>query len=113
MKVLVIRFAVDSEVMQKFYATIGLNLHEESSGECWMEMRADGGGTVAVHRTDPEHAKSEPLKFCLHADEPLADIQARLVAAGFDGGEIVEEPDFGHSLRVHDPEGQFLQIDGE
>lgn len=43
------------------------------------------------------------------SESPLEELQAQLVAAGFDGGRICEE-DFGRSLRVIDPDGNELQI---
>ena len=43
------------------------------------------------------------------AAEPLEKVAARLAAAGFPAGPIMDE-NFGRSMVVHDPDGAAVQI---
>lgn len=110
MKILAIRYANDLDRVRPFYAALGLTLNETVSGEGWQELDA-AGGILAIHSAHSANHIGSPIEICLAATEPLEEIQARLSAAGFDSGEIREE-DFGRSLRVLDPEGLGLQING-
>ncbi|MDO4784390.1 MAG: VOC family protein [Propionibacteriaceae bacterium] len=110
MKILAIRFASDLDRVRPFYAALGLALNEAVSGEGWQELDADGG-ILALHSACGANHATSRVEVCLAATEPLEEIQARLSAAGFDPGEIRDE-DFGRSLRVTDPEGLELQING-
>lgn len=107
MKLLVINYAKDVESSVKFYEALGLKLEQEIDA-IWTETNADGG-IMAVHSRALANFPKSGYEVCMVADEPLEDVQARLTAAGFDGGEIKDE-DFGRSLRVIDPDGNELQI---
>lgn len=111
MKILAIRYSADTAQMRRFYAALGLALNEETASEGWSEMHGSGG-YVAVHSRYSETLPSHHVELSLEAEEPLEDVQKRLADAGFDTGEIVAE-DFGRSLRIEDPEGMRLQINGQ
>ncbi|MCS4484478.1 hypothetical protein NXS08_03110 [Gleimia sp. 6138-11-ORH1] len=111
MKILAIRYSADTAQMRHFYTTLGLSLNEETASDGWSEMHGSGG-YVAVHSRYAETLPTHDVELSLEAEEPLEAIQTRLSDAGFDAGEIVLE-DFGRSLRLKDPEGMPLQINGQ
>ncbi len=111
MKILAIRYSADTAEMRRFYATLGLSLNEETASDGWSEMHGSGG-YVAVHSRYTETLPTHHVELSLEAEDPLEDVQKRLADAGFDTGEIVIE-DFGRSLRIEDPEGMRLQINGQ
>lgn len=111
MKILAIRYSIDTTQMRRFYSTLGLSFNEETASDDWSEMHGSGG-YVAVHSRRTDNLPRHDVELSLEADEPLEEIQKRLIDAGFNSGEIVSE-DFGRSLHIEDPEGMFLQINGQ
>lgn len=111
MRIIAVRYSADTAQMRRFYAALGLSLNEHTASEDWSEMHGSGG-YVAVHSRYADSLPRDHVELSLETDEPLEDVQHRLSEAGFDAGEIVEE-DFGRSLRVEDPEGMALQINGQ
>ncbi|MCS4535799.1 VOC family protein [Corynebacterium sp. HS2168-gen11] len=107
MKLLAIHYARDHAATIRFYQALGLELNQ-AIDPIWTEMEAQGA-TLAVHSYESANTPKAGLEVCMVAEKPLEDVQADLVAAGFDGGHIVAE-DFGRSLRVIDPDGNELQI---
>jgi hypothetical protein len=65
------------------------------------------GGMLAIHRASGEDVGRCELAF--ESNERLEDIAARLQAAGFEPEPLTDEG-FGHSLRVQDPDGVWVQI---
>lgn len=110
MKVLAVRYAADVEKMQEFYGLLGLTHSASTSTTDWREMWGDG--VLAIHTASTSVGDHAPVEFCLEAEEPLETIQDRLRSAGFDPG-LIRAEDFGRSLRVKDPDGFDLQINGQ
>lgn len=106
MKVVPIRYCADVAVATRFYEAIGLRVGAASRPGVWVELPA-ASGMVAVHQADGANAGGCELAF--EADEPLEAVAARLRAAGFDPGPILDE-NFGRSLRVRDPDGVWVQV---
>ncbi|QFU89371.1 VOC family protein [Amycolatopsis sp. YIM 10] len=106
MRVMPIRYSEDVAAMTRFYEVLGLRIGPVSRPGGWVELPADGG-TLAIHRGAAEDAGGCELAF--EASEPLEDVAARLRAAGFEPGPVIDE-NFGHSLRVRDPDGVWVQI---
>ncbi|WCC80894.1 VOC family protein [Cutibacterium equinum] len=109
MKLLIVQYSANPQASAKFYTALGLHGPAEVD-PMWTELSAEGG-TFAIHGGPTDHDK-RGFDPCMVTDCPLEDVQANLVAAGFDPGRIVEE-DFGRSLRVIDPDGNELQINQE
>lgn len=106
MRVMPIRYSPDVEAMTRFYRVLGLAAGPVSRPGGWVELPA-GGGLLAVHSSAGEDAGRCELAF--ETDERLEDVAARLRAAGFEPGPVLDEG-FGHSLRVRDPDGVWVQI---
>jgi hypothetical protein len=106
MRVMPIRYSSDVAAMTRFYQALGLRAGSVSRPGGWIEMPAEGG-TLAIHRGSGEDAGRCELAF--EADEGLEDVAARLREAGFEPGPLIDEG-FGHSLRVQDPDGVWVQI---
>lgn len=106
MRVLPIRYSSDVPAMTRFFQALGLRLGPASRPGGWVELPADGG-VLAVHRAPDAEAGRCELAF--EADEPLEDVAARLRAAGFEPGPVIDEG-FGRSLRVRDPDGVWVQV---
>jgi catechol 2,3-dioxygenase-like lactoylglutathione lyase family enzyme len=104
MRVMPIRYTSDVEAMTRFYAVLGLRVGSVSRPGGWVELPADGG-TLAVHRGDDVGR----CELAFETDEPLEDVAARLRAAGYEPGPVIDEG-FGRSLRVPDPDGVWVQI---
>ncbi|WP_086824129.1 VOC family protein [Allokutzneria sp. NRRL B-24872] len=106
MRVMPIRYTRDAEALTRFYRALGLELGPVSRPGGWLELPGDGG-VLAIHRSTAEDAGRCELAFA--ADEPLDDVAERLRAAGFAPEPPVDEA-FGHSMRVQDPDGVWVQI---
>ncbi|MEV6907385.1 VOC family protein [Amycolatopsis sp. NPDC051071] len=106
MRVMPIRYSSDVAAMTRFYEALGLPVGPVSRPGGWIEMPAEGG-LLALHRGSAEDAGRCELAF--EAGEPLEDVAERLRAAGFEPGPVTDEG-FGHSLRVRDPDGVWVQI---
>jgi catechol 2,3-dioxygenase-like lactoylglutathione lyase family enzyme len=101
-----IRYSADVAAMTRFYRVLGLRPGPVSRPGGWLELPAEGG-TLAIHRAAGDDVGRCELAF--EADEPLEDVAARLRAAGFEPGPVLDEG-FGESLRVRDPDGVWVQI---
>lgn len=110
MRILAIRYTQLSAEMTSFYGALGLSLDVRSRTGDWVELGTIDG-SLALHTAnplDPSHPAGS-VEVAFESDEPLETIRARLDAAGFGGGVIVDES-HGRSLQVIDPEGVALQI---
>lgn len=106
--VLPIRYVADVEASRRFYTGLGLIFRPEDSVPVWAHLDA-GAGAVGLH--DAAVSKGRPagtVELGFSTDEKLADVAARLTAAGY-AHELVAE-DFGRSIRVTDPDGVVIQI---
>ena len=106
MKVMPIRYSADVPAAVRFYRALGLAAGSSSRPGRWVELPA-AAGMLAVHEGDGPEVGSCELAF--EADEPLDAVRSRLQAAGLDPEQVVDEA-FGHSLRVRDPDGVWVQI---
>src|SRR2546421_6048824 len=106
MRVMPIRYSSDVEAMTRFYEALGLRVGSVSRPGGWVELPAEGG-MLALHRASGEDVGRCELAF--EADERLEVVAARLQAAGFEPGPVIDEG-FGRSLRVPDPDGVWVQI---
>ena len=107
MKVMPIRYSADVEASVRFYRALGLELGDRSRPGTWVELPA-AEGMLAVHAADADNPAGR-CQLAFEADEPLEDVAARLRAAGFDPGPVLDEG-HGHSLRVRDPDGALVQV---
>ncbi|KZB85381.1 hypothetical protein AVL48_30960 [Amycolatopsis regifaucium] len=106
MRVMPIRYSSDVAAMTRFYEALGLRVGSTSRPGGWIEMPAEGG-MLAIHRASGEDVGRCELAF--EVGEPLEDVAERLRAAGFAPEPPVDEG-FGHSLRVQDPDGVWVQL---
>ncbi|WP_181772585.1 VOC family protein [Amycolatopsis pittospori] len=106
MRVMPIRYSSDVAALTRFYEALGLRAGPSSRPGGWLEMPA-GGGMLALHRGSAEDVGRCELAF--EADEPLEEVAERLRAAGFAPDPVTDEG-FGHSMRVQDPDGVWVQI---
>lgn len=108
MRLLPIRYSAVPDASVRFYRALGLEVGARSRPGNWIELPAEGG-TLAIHSAPPDQAGACELAF--EADEPLAEVSARLTAAGFAPEAVVDEA-FGFSLRCQDPDGVWVQVNG-
>lgn len=106
MRVMPIRYTDDVAASVAFYRALGLELGAVSRPGKWAEL-SGRGGVLAIHVAAADCEERCELAF--EAEEPLEAVVARLRAAGFPGGEIVDQ-NFGRSLTVTDPDGVAVQI---
>jgi catechol 2,3-dioxygenase-like lactoylglutathione lyase family enzyme len=106
MKVMPIRYSADVATSVRFYRALGLSAGSTSRPGEWAELPA-AAGMLAVH--DGDGADVGTCELAFEADEPLEAVRLRLRASGFDPQQVVDEA-FGHSLRVRDPDGVWVQI---
>lgn len=80
---------------------------DEGDDEWWRVWSSPAGGLVALHPSvDDRGPRSVQLGF--RTQEPLADLAARLIAAGH--CEVTVSGEFGGELTVLDPDGQKVLI---
>jgi len=106
MKVVPIRYSADVDAVVRFYQALGLDVGARSRQGVWVELPA-AGGMLAIHQAAENEAGQCELAF--EADEPLAGVADRMRRAGFQPGPVIDE-NYGHSLRVRDPDGVWVQI---
>ncbi|SFW79170.1 VOC family protein [Amycolatopsis australiensis] len=106
MRVMPIRYTADVEALTRFYRVLGLEAGPVSRPGGWAELPA-AGGMLAVHRSGGADVGRCELAF--ETGEPLDAVAARLRAAGFEPGPVIDEG-YGSSLRVQDPDGVWVQV---
>jgi hypothetical protein len=88
-------------------AAAGFVRLDEGDDEWWRVWSSRDGGLVALHPSvDDRTAGSVHLGF--RTEEPLADLAARLIAAGH--VEVTVSDEFGGELTVIDPDGQKVLV---
>ena len=109
MKIMPIRYVADVAAAARFYSALGLAGGDGSRSGNWLELESPGGslGLHIVRESHGDGAREVELSFV--AGEPLETVAARLAAAGFPAGPIMDE-NFGRSMVVHDPDGAAVQI---
>ncbi|MDX6366423.1 MAG: hypothetical protein QOK30_1499 [Nocardioidaceae bacterium] len=95
-----------------------LGLRRVAGGDDAYAMYAAAGGEngyVGLHQVYSDDLPIVPGPAAVHltfaTDEPMDDVAARLVAAGFADAVLVHE-DFGSMLRVTDVDGRECQVHG-
>jgi len=93
----------------RFYSALGLAGGDGSRSGNWLELESLGGslGLHIVRESHGDGAREVELSFV--SGEPLGTVAARLAAAGFEAGPIMDE-NFGRSMVIHDPDGAAVQI---
>jgi catechol 2,3-dioxygenase-like lactoylglutathione lyase family enzyme len=112
MRVRPIHFVEDLDAAVRFYRALGLELDAQSRSGQFIELVA-AGGELALHdagtAADGESRHGFAVNFL--ADEPLEDVERRLVAAGFPPERTIVDESWGRSLFVRAPDGTEIQID--
>jgi catechol 2,3-dioxygenase-like lactoylglutathione lyase family enzyme len=104
-KVMPIRYCADVAESTRFYRALGLELGASTRPGGWVELPA-AAGLLALHRAAGAAGECE---LAFEADEPLEAVVARLAAAGYPAGPILDES-YGRSVRVRDPDGVPVQV---
>jgi catechol 2,3-dioxygenase-like lactoylglutathione lyase family enzyme len=104
MRVLPIRYCADVAASTRFYRALGLDLGAATRPGSWVELPG-AAGVLALHQAGDRPGACE---LAFEADEPLEAVVARLAAAGYPAGPILDES-FGRSVRVRDPDGVPVQ----
>jgi catechol 2,3-dioxygenase-like lactoylglutathione lyase family enzyme len=111
-KVRPIHFVADVQEALRFYHVLGLRTTASSRSGHWIELEADGG-ELGLHDSaiaaDGQGRRGLALNFI--AEEPLQDIEQRLLAAGFVPEGTIVDHEWGRALQVKAPDGTVVQID--
>jgi hypothetical protein len=112
MRIRPVHFVPDVEEAVRFYAAVGLPVEVRSRSGHWIELSADGGA-LGLHDAAraADGAGRDGIQLNLVADEPLADVERRLRAAGFPPEGTIVDHEWGQTLYVSAPGGLVLQID--
>ncbi|WP_369268819.1 VOC family protein [Streptomyces sp. R11] len=98
----------DVDASRDFYAGLGLAVRQEPGTAVWVRLNA-AAGAVGVHAAAISQSRPPgTTELGFTTDEPLAQVAQRLEHNGYPY-ELVEE-NFGHSIRVTDPDGVVIQI---
>jgi catechol 2,3-dioxygenase-like lactoylglutathione lyase family enzyme len=112
MRVRPIHFVPDVEEALRFYQALGLELDAHSRSGRWIELTAQGG-EIGLHDAatadDGEGREGFAVNFV--ADEPLEEVEHRLLAAGFPPEGAIVDQSWGRCLFVRAPDGTVIQID--
>jgi catechol 2,3-dioxygenase-like lactoylglutathione lyase family enzyme len=112
MKVRPIHFVTDLEEALRFYAALGIEPDARSRSGHWIELPMQGG-ELALHDVAlaADGAGREGVALNFIAEEPLAEIERRLRAAGFAPEGTIVDQEWGQCLIVRAPDGMTVQID--
>lgn len=106
-----IHFVPDVDRAVRFYRALGLEPEVRARSGHWVELEATGGG-LGLHDSaiaaDGEGREGVALNFL--ADEPLEDVEHRLLAAGFPPEGTIVNHEWGRALRVRAPDGTVVQV---
>jgi hypothetical protein len=102
-----LRFDPPTSPISRLLAGAGFVRLEEGHDDSWRVWRASGGGLVALHPPAAD-APAGSTRLGLRTREPLADLAARLTAAGHPDVSVSDE--FGGQLTVTDPDGQKVTV---
>jgi len=80
---------------------------DEGDDQWWRVWSSPGGGLVALHPSVEDRAAGS-VQLGFRTEEPLADLAARLIAAGHT--EVTVSGEFGGELTVIDPDGQKVLV---
>jgi catechol 2,3-dioxygenase-like lactoylglutathione lyase family enzyme len=112
MRVRPIHFVPDLAEALRFYQALGLEPEARSRPGHWIELTA-AGGELGLHdaaiAADGEGREGFALNFL--ADEPLEQVERRLLAAGFPPEGTIVDEEWGRSLLVRAPDGSIVQVD--
>ncbi|HET7387278.1 MAG TPA: VOC family protein [Nocardioidaceae bacterium] len=112
-RVVPVRFTDQTTAYARFLNRLGLAGDPDPAYAVFTARGGDHGsvGIRRVHRDDlPVVAGPGPsVQLTVTSTEPLDDVAARLIAAGHEDAEIVNEA-FGDVLSVTDPDGQPVQV---
>jgi catechol 2,3-dioxygenase-like lactoylglutathione lyase family enzyme len=112
MRVRPIHFVPDLAEALRFYQALGLEPGARSRTGHWIELTA-AGGELGLHdaaiAADGEGREGFALNFL--ADEPLEQVERRLLAAGFPPEGTIVDEEWGRSLLVRAPDGSIVQVD--
>jgi len=88
-------------------AAAGFERLDEGDDERWRVWSSRDGGLVALHPSADERGPGS-VQLGFRTEEPLADLAARLLAAGHT--EVTLSEGFGGELTVIDPDGQEVLV---
>jgi catechol 2,3-dioxygenase-like lactoylglutathione lyase family enzyme len=112
MRVRPIHFVPDLAEALRFYQALGLEPEARSRSGHWIELTA-AGGELGLHdaaiAADGEGREGFALNFL--ADEPLEQVERRLLAAGFPPEGTIVDEEWGRSLLVRAPDGSIVQVE--
>ncbi|HEY7932737.1 MAG TPA: VOC family protein [Solirubrobacteraceae bacterium] len=107
-----IHFVSDVDEAVRFYEALGLTPELRSRSGHWVELQASGG-ELGLHDSaiaaDGEGREGLALNFL--AEEPLEQVEQRLLAAGFPPQGTIVDHEWGRALQVKAPDGTVVQID--
>lgn len=109
-QVCAIHFSADFARDAAWFAHLGLRPVGE--GDAWWQALDGGHGRVGLHHVDPGHpectAETATVDAGFETPEPLADVVARLWAAGYPAELVTDE--FLTAVHVADPDGRLVQV---
>lgn len=107
-----IHFVPDVDEALRFYEALGLRPQLRSRSGHWIELQASGG-ELGLHdaaiAADGEGRQGFALNFL--AEEPLEEVEQRLLASGFPPEGTIIDHEWGRALQVKAPDGTVVQID--
>jgi hypothetical protein len=107
-----IHFVPELEEALRFYEALGLQPEIRSRSGHWIELQASAG-ELGLHdaaiAADGQGRTGLALNFV--ADEPLEQVEQRLLAAGFPPEGTIVDHEWGRALQVKAPDGTVVQID--
>ncbi|QBD77131.1 VOC family protein [Ktedonosporobacter rubrisoli] len=111
MLVMPIVYVSDVERSMRFYELLGFKLVRKHRKGRWAELRL-GDAKLGLHYLDKlsQSQEQQRVDLGLESQEPLEELQERLIAAGIPLERFVSDEAFGYSLVIRDPDGLHIQI---
>jgi catechol 2,3-dioxygenase-like lactoylglutathione lyase family enzyme len=109
MKLMPMIYATDLDRSIAFYRKLGFELGNVQRSGGWAELRL-GDGMLALHEADSVPPEQGAVLLTLLSEEPLPDLEVKLVADGVEIERQVTDEAFGRSMVIRDPDGLSVQI---
>lgn len=93
--------------LAELLAAAGFEQLDEGDDEWWRVWSSPAGGLIALHPSADDRAPGA-VQLGFRTEKPLADLAARLMAAGHT--EVTLSDEFGGELTVIDPDGQKVLV---
>ena len=104
-----ILYVSDMSAALRFVRTLAPAATTVTASPMWSQLDVDGA-PLALHAAEDPGAIAGFAEIAFTAHEPLEEVAARLVDAGYELAKPIWDQAFGRSFQIRDPDGRPIQV---